>query len=208
MAITQNQITALLLAGGKGSRMKFADKPLIKLGNKTIIEWIFSEAENHIKRFVINVNQNLELYDCFGFPVIPDQPSEHAGPLIGIHSGMEFIATEKELQLPHFLMCLPGDVPFFPKQLIPNLLEEMTNKPCDVVLTQCGEQIQPLFSLWSYSARQIIKDAIKDGLYGPRQIIPLLNSRTVSIDNMSNLEFLNINNKRDLVFAKKLLNHH
>jgi len=205
MAIKRNQVTGLLIAGGKGSRMNFADKPLIKLGNKPLIQWVLLEARQHTRKFFINVNRNFEKYRRFGLPLLPDLPNAPSGPLAGIHSGMEFIATEKDLYSPHFLLCLPGDVPFFPKDLIPNLLVEMENKPCDVIFTRVCDQIEPLFSLWSYSARTRISNAIEEGLHGPRQIFPLLNTRELPINNSSHLDFLNINTVKDLTLAKKLL---
>ena len=205
MAIKRNQVTGLLIAGGKGSRMNFADKPLIKLGNKPLIQWVLLEARQHTRKFFINVNRNFEKYRRFGLPLLPDLPNAPSGPLAGIHSGMEFIATEKDLYLPHFLLCLPGDVPFFPKELIPNLLVEMDKEPCDAVFTRAGDQIEPLFSLWSYSARTKICNAVEEGLNGPRQIFPLLHTRELSIDNSSHLDFLNINTVKDLTLAKKLL---
>ncbi len=208
MAIDQNQITGLLLAGGKGSRMSFADKPLFKLGNKTIIQWVLSEAKQHARKFFINVNRNSEKYEHLGLPLLPDLPMAQAGPLVGIHSGMEFISKDQNLYLPHFLLCLPGDVPFFPKDLIPNLLIEMNNNPCDVVFTKVEGQIEPLFSLWSYSARTRICDAVENGLYGPRQIFPLLNTKTLLMRTNSQLDFLNINTKEDLALARKLMKTH
>ena len=51
MTISNEQLTGLILAGGMGSRMGYAEKPLQKLGNKTILQWIFSKSEIKLVNF-------------------------------------------------------------------------------------------------------------------------------------------------------------
>ena len=38
----------LILAGGQGSRMSFKDKPFLRIGGKSIAQWILSQSEKHI----------------------------------------------------------------------------------------------------------------------------------------------------------------
>jgi len=205
MLIQPNQITGFILAGGKASRMRFIEKPLAKLGGKPIIQWILSETFQHVSQIVINVNKNQNKYKKFGCTIIPDETHSHSGPLIGILSGLNFIIKGKSHQTPHYLLCLPGDVPFFPKQLISRLITEMASDPCDVVLATSNGQIQPLFSLWSVTAQEKIYDGVKRGFRGPLQVMNHLNNKVISIDSESQLEFLNINKETDLIFAKELL---
>ena len=204
MIIQPSQITGFILAGGNASRMRFVEKPLAKLGGKPLIQWVLSETFQHVSQIVINVNKNQSKYRKFGCTVIPDETHSHSGPLIGILSGLNFITKDKSHKTPHYLLCLPGDVPFFPKQLISRLVSEMANDPCDVVLTKSNDQIQPLFSLWSVTAKKEIYDGVKRGLRGPLQVMSHLNNKVISIDSESQLEFLNINKETDLIFAKKL----
>ena len=204
MIIQPDQITGFILAGGNASRMRFVEKPLAKLGGKPLIQWVLSETFQHVSQIVINVNKNQSKYRKFGCTVIPDETHSHSGPLIGILSGLNFITKDKSRKTPHYLLCLPGDVPFFPKQLISRLVSEMASDPCDVVLTKSNGQIQPLFSLWSVTAKKEIYDGVKRGLRGPLQVMSHLNNKVISIDSESQLEFLNINKETDLIFAKKL----
>ena len=205
MIIHANQITGFILAGGKASRMQFVDKPLLELGGKPIIQWALSETSPHVRQIIINSNKNKRRYKRFGCAIIPDEAHSHAGPLIGILSGLNFINKDKSHQSPPYLLCLPGDVPFFPKQLISRLITEMSNKPCDVVFAKSNNQIQPLFSLWSLASQKKVNEGVERGLRGPIQVMSYLNYKVISVDSESPLEFLNINEEADLMFAKKLL---
>ncbi|MDG2141596.1 MAG: molybdenum cofactor guanylyltransferase [Gammaproteobacteria bacterium] len=206
MIIQPDQITGFILAGGKASRMKFVEKPLLELGGKPIIQRVLSETFPHVRQIIINSNKNKRKYKKFGCAIIPDEAHSHAGPLIGILSGLNFISKDKSHQSPPYLLCLPGDVPFFPKQLISRLIVEMSKKPCDVVLAKSNNQLQPLFSLWSLASQKKVNEGVVErGLRGPRQVMSYLNYKVISIDSESPLEFLNINEESDLMFAKKLL---
>ena len=82
----------------------------------------------------------------------------------------------------------------------------MSKKPCDVVLAKSNNQLQPLFSLWSLASQKKVNEGVVErGLRGPRQVMSYLNYKVISIDSESPLEFLNINEESDLMFAKKLL---
>ena len=206
MTISSDQLTGLILAGGKGSRMGYAEKPLLKLGNKTILQWIFSRSENQIDQFLISLNSNQEKYKSIGYPLITDIHGYKSGPLIGIYSAMEFLSQSTELKVPHYLLCLPGDVPFFPIDLIPQLSSKMASSPCDVVITKCDSQLQPLFSLWALSSKQKIKQALENGYYGPKQILPKLDYKLLCLEAQSALQFFNINTVKDMEIAQKLIN--
>jgi len=186
--------------------MGFTCKPLIELGNKTLIEWIFSHSEGHIDHFLISLNRNHDKYETFGYPIVYDISHHVKGPLIGIYSAMEFISKGRTDNKPRYLITFPGDVPFFPKKLIPNLMVEMEKHPRDVVMARSEERLQPLFAVWALSAEHKIKQNIENGFFGPRQILSNLDHQIVSFETQSSLEFLNINTQKDLKIAQNLFN--
>lgn len=204
---SQNQFAGLILAGGQGSRMGFVDKPLLELGGKTIIQWIFAVSEKHLDSFLISLNHNHSKYHVFGCPIIEDVHGFDKGPLIGIYSAMDFLSKKETRNKPIYLITLPGDVPFFPEKLLPNLMSEMLQKPRDVVMAKCEERLQPLFAVWALSAKDKIKKNIQDGFFGPRQILSKLDHKIMPFETQSVLEFLNINTKHDFKIAQKLLNN-
>ena len=53
----EDKIFAVILTGGKSSRMGGGIKSLNKFNNKTIFERVFNNIENQVKTIVINSNQ-------------------------------------------------------------------------------------------------------------------------------------------------------
>ena len=56
--IDKNQLTALILAGGKSSRMKGIDNGLMQINNKYVIQHLYSLAQNFCAHVLINANKN------------------------------------------------------------------------------------------------------------------------------------------------------
>jgi molybdenum cofactor guanylyltransferase len=89
----RHAITALILAGGRGSRMGGVDKGLqnfngLPLALHTLLRLQQQEA-GLIGDILINANRNLGAYEAFGVPVWPDTLPDYAGPLAGFLTGLE-----------------------------------------------------------------------------------------------------------------------
>ena len=61
--IDKKQLTALILAGGKSSRMEGNDKGLLQINNKYIIQYLHSLAEKFCTDVLVNVNKNVDQYN-------------------------------------------------------------------------------------------------------------------------------------------------
>ncbi|MCH1640833.1 molybdenum cofactor guanylyltransferase [Paenibacillus timonensis] len=82
--------TAIILAGGRSSRMG-TDKALLELGGCTVLERLIRELEPVASRIVIAAGDKA-VYDRFGKEVVTDL-FPGAGPLAGLHAGLESSAT-------------------------------------------------------------------------------------------------------------------
>jgi molybdopterin-guanine dinucleotide biosynthesis protein A len=60
--IDKSKILGVILAGGKGTRMGGEEKGLIKLNNKSLIEYSIERLKPQVNRLVINYNNNLSKY--------------------------------------------------------------------------------------------------------------------------------------------------
>ena len=78
------QITGLILAGGRGSRMGSIDKGLAQFGKQPMVQHVIARLQPQVQRLLINANQNLDTYAAFGAPVWPDAMPDFAGPLAGL----------------------------------------------------------------------------------------------------------------------------
>lgn len=199
------EIGAVILAGGKASRMGYQDKALLTLHKKPLIEYVIAKACDQVGSMVISVNHNLHLYNYLQLPLIPDYSNQYAGPLVGIYSAMRHFNETRQQPDIKYLACLAADVPHFPSEVISALYEELTNTQSQVACCVCDGQIQPLFSLWSLETIDSIALAINRGIFGPKLLFPELRSVTVEIPFTDPGYFLNINSEESLNRAKVLI---
>ena len=70
--IDESKILGVILAGGKGTRMGGEEKGLIRLNNKSLIEYSIERLKPQVNNLVINANNNLKKYSRFNIPIVPD----------------------------------------------------------------------------------------------------------------------------------------
>ena len=149
--INQNDITGLILAGGRGSRMGGVDKGLqtfngMPLALHTLTRLQMGGGVGHI---MINANRNLAAYESFGASVWPDGLADYAGPLAGFLTGLERCETP-------FLVTVPCDTPLLPFDLVPRLAQALESQDADIAMVGAPEldragqmqiRAQPVFCL-------------------------------------------------------------
>lgn len=147
--IDKQSITALVLAGGRGSRMGHVDKGLQKFRGSTMAAHVIGRLAPQAGAIAINANQNLEAYAVFGAPVWPDDLTGFEGPLAGLETGLRRCATE-------YLVTAPCDSPFVPHDLVARLAQALDAEGADLALAETEEagadgtirvQPQPVFAL-------------------------------------------------------------
>ena len=93
-------ITAVILAGGKARRMGGEDKGLIELRGRPLIDYIISGLQPQAGQLLVNANRNLERYRAFGYPVVEDIMGDYFGPLVGMATGMQACNTPYIMTVP------------------------------------------------------------------------------------------------------------
>ena len=104
--IDRSQITGLILAGGRGSRMGGVDKGLQPYHGVPLALHALMRLAPQVGELMINANRNLAAYESFGAAVWPDATDEFAGPLAGFLAGLERCETP-------LLATVPCDTPAF-----------------------------------------------------------------------------------------------
>jgi molybdopterin-guanine dinucleotide biosynthesis protein A len=132
------QITGLILAGGRGSRMGSIDKGLVMLGSQPMVQHVITRLQPQVQHLLINANQNLDTYAAFGASVWPDAMPDFAGPLAGLQTGLMHCETP-------YLVTAPCDSPFLPADLVQRLASALQRQDADlaVAVTGDGESRQP-----------------------------------------------------------------
>jgi len=194
--MTKMDITAVILAGGKASRMEGLDKGLVKLANKALIEYVINTIQQHVDQILISANRNIDQYQQFGFPVISDDKNEYNGPLSGICEALKRCNSK-------YLLVLPCDCPFIEVDIIEKLYKSAEKNNSDVVLIHDGQFLQPLFSLISKNALPSLEECIAAKNFKVKQWMTE-QKHSIIKDNRT-MMFFNINNKNDLESAEKLI---
>ncbi len=132
------KITGIVLAGGQGRRMGGVDKGLQLLNGRPMIAHVIERLAPQVEDIVINANQNREAYAAFGHPVVPDAIEGYAGPLAGLHAGLQ-AATQP------LVVTVPCDSPFLPADLVARLASALGDN--DLAVAKTGAQAHPVFAL-------------------------------------------------------------
>lgn len=135
-----NDITGVILAGGRARRMGGMDKGLIKLAGKPLVEHVIAVLEPQVGGIVISANRNRDAYAAYGYPVIADTIGNHYGPLAGMLSAMRAVDTP-------FIVCVPCDAPAVPTDLVRRLYATLNIEDADVCVAHDGTRVQPVFVL-------------------------------------------------------------
>ncbi|SOZ13590.1 molybdopterin-guanine dinucleotide biosynthesis protein A [Cupriavidus taiwanensis] len=148
--IARDDITGLILAGGRGSRMGGTDKGLQPLHGTPMAMHTMMRLTPQVGGLMINANRNLAAYESFGVPVYTDSVPDFAGPLAGMLAGLEQCATP-------WMVTAPCDSPFLPTDLVARLAQAIEAEGAElaipVTLDQDGRrQTQPVFCLMPVSA--------------------------------------------------------
>ena len=133
-------ITGIILAGGQGRRMGGVDKGLQRLRGKPMVQWVIERFAPQVDDLMINANQNLDQYQSFGYPVIPDDIGGYAGPLAGLHRGLSMATHD-------LIATVPCDSPFLPPDLIARLHTALHTQQAELAVARTGNQPHPVFCL-------------------------------------------------------------
>jgi len=144
LPIEPKDITGLVLAGGRGSRMGGVDKGLQNHQGVALALHTLLRLGSQVGHVMINANRNLGAYESFGVPVWPDPVGDFAGPLAGFAAGLERCETA-------LLLSVPCDTPNFPDDLATRLAAALDAEQADlayaVTFEDGREQRQPVFCL-------------------------------------------------------------
>jgi molybdenum cofactor guanylyltransferase len=187
-------VCALILAGGAARRMGGTDKPLLRLGGKTLLARILAALRPGLPDIALSANGDPARFAAFGLPVLPD-PIPGQGPLGGLLAGLDWAATRGA----GALLSVPGDTPFIPIDLAARLA------PAPAWAMTHG-QVHPLVALWPVSARESLRRLLSGP--GPRAARPFgerLGMRAVALPEGPPDSCLNINTPDELRAAEALL---
>jgi molybdopterin-guanine dinucleotide biosynthesis protein A len=155
MNINSNEISCIVLAGGKGKRFNNQDKGLVELNNKPLIEHVLNAVQSQVDDIVISANRNIDTYKKYSPSVISDIDKNFCGPLSGISSAMPLCKHE-------WVLIVPCDMPLLPENLVEQMQRTIDNQPLCIV--ESNGQLQ-LVLLLHTSLLQNIKQSLTQKHY-------------------------------------------
>lgn len=145
----KSQITGVLLAGGRGSRMGGVDKGLQLYNGTALAKHAIEQLQPQVGHLLINANRHLDVYSAWGAQVsadvLTDGLADFAGPLAGFLVGLQHCTTP-------YLITVPCDTPRFPADLVSRLAEALSQNDAEIAMVSSPDEQgvlrhQPVFCL-------------------------------------------------------------
>ena len=196
------EICAVIMIGGKSSRMGGGIKSFKKFNNKMIFDRIYNILNNQIKNIIINTNSEEKYFKKYNKIIIKDKIKGYLGPLAGIHASLNWI--NKNMPQVNWLISVPSDTPFIPNDLINRLYLKAKENNKQIVLAKSNSIIHPVIGIWN---KNLFENLEYNLLNGERKIIVWAKNHELDFEEFfeKNYDpFFNINYKEDLNKAKEI----
>ncbi len=197
MVESETSVTALILAGGRATRMGGTDKGLVPLAGKSMIEHVLDRISPQVDSLLINANRNIASYSALGPEVVQDTLEGFQGPLAGMLAGLD--ACNGPL-----LITAPCDSPTPPADYVTRMLQALDDSGASIAVAHDGKRLQPVFCL----LKKELASSMRDFLLGGDRKIDLWFSQhpMVEVSFADQAEaFANVNNPDELVLQESLL---
>ena len=192
-------ISAIILAGGRATRMNGVDKGLILLQNKPLVTHVIERLKPQVDEILINANREIVAYESFGLPVLKDETDEFIGPLAGFLLGLTHAKHE-------YVLTVPCDSPLLPLDLVARLLNGLQMAKSDIAVSSSDENTHPVFCLMKKSVLPSLQAYIESGERRVSAWQKSLNYVEVDFSDCSEA-FTNLNTFEDLAALEQKLNN-
>ncbi len=192
---SKKNITGVILAGGKSSRMG-TDKGVLELNGKKIIEHIIFSIQPIVDEIIIISNTNN--YDYLGLKVYNDIIKDR-GPLAGIHTALTYTSTEKNL----IVSC---DTPFINSELLSYLVDNAGR--CEVAIPIHKGNTEPLCAIYSKKCVDRFEELISKNVLKMHNVFHHFITKEIFISEKQSFYdpklFVNINTPEELDKQKEV----
>ena len=208
--VSTARVVGVILAGGKSSRMGGGDKCLLPLGGRPVLASVLAGLKPQVFDIVINANGEPKRFAHFGLPVLADSMAGFAGPLAGIHAGLEWVKANRPGI--RYVVTVPSDTPFFPGDLVQRFLSELEHHP-SLLVAASAEGVHPVVGLWPVGLARDLQEYLQQGMhkvgaFTKQHGVVEVFFPPVEVGGRLVDPFFNINRPEELEQAGALLGHH
>ncbi|MDY0748203.1 molybdenum cofactor guanylyltransferase MobA [Paucibacter sp. R3-3] len=154
--VERQDITGLILAGGRGSRMGGVDKGLQLLDGRPLAGHVLARLRPQVDVVMVSANRNAEAYAALGCQVVADADNSFSGPLSGLLAGLRACSSD-------WLLSAPCDAPLLPADLAAWLAATIDDSTDIAVPLTADGRLQPVFCLLRRSLSAELERYLNDG---------------------------------------------
>lgn len=185
--------TAIILAGGKSSRMGF-DKQFLKIDERRLMDRIIHKLEQEFDEIIIVTNKP-QHYIGLSHKITGDI-IENKGPLAGIHAGLKESSSQ-------YVFVLACDMPNINMDYVRFMKQTIEDKDVDGCVTNFQDWIEPFSSFYSRDIVDDIERHLRSNKRSINSLLPSLNIHYIEEDKARDFSpnwdmFLNLNTREDL----------
>ncbi|MDQ0148576.1 molybdenum cofactor guanylyltransferase [Eubacterium multiforme] len=177
--------TAIILSGGKNSRMNYKTKAFLKFNGDTFINRTLLAVADYEEK-IISCNDFKTYKDFKNEALLVSDSFKEIGPIGGIYSALKKSSFS-------YALIVACDMPFLNKDIL-NYLGNYDFKE-DALIPIVNGKIEPLCGIYKKSSVKLIENMIKDKDYKLMNLLKNLNTKYLDIKDNNN--FLNINNPEE-----------
>ncbi|MDO9206424.1 MAG: molybdenum cofactor guanylyltransferase MobA [Methylotenera sp.] len=183
-------ISAIILSGGRATRMNGVDKGLVLLKQKPLIQHVIERLAAQVDEILINANREITHYQTFGYTVLKDEVEDFLGPLAGFSLGLQHAEHD-------YLLTVPCDSPLLPLDLAHRLMLALLEHKADIAVASSDGNVHPVFCLCKKSVLPSLTAYLQQGERRVSTWQKSLNYIEVDFSDCSDA-FVNLNTFEDL----------
>ncbi|KTA86133.1 molybdenum cofactor guanylyltransferase MobA [Aeromonas salmonicida] len=147
-------VSAVILAGGRATRMGGEDKGWVKLAGRPLIDHVLARLRPQVDEVLINANRSQTRYQALA-PVISDDNNDYLGPLAGMQAGLAAAHHD-------WVLFVPCDGPALPHDLMSRFRAALI-PDTELVVAHDGDWLQPVVALLHKSLLPSLTHALAEG---------------------------------------------
>lgn len=192
--LREDRLSALVLAGGKNTRMGGLDKGRIEFQGVPLAVRAVRLLAGLFREVILVTNQTEAYAELSDSALLAADLYQGCGPLGGLHAGL--LASGRPAAL-----CLACDLPNLSAKFIRRQADLFLELDCDVLLPRVRGEIEPLHAIYRKSLLGHIERILNDGQgYSIRRLFPLVRTEYLDLEDKPEVlrMFTNINLPEDL----------
>ena len=185
--------TAVILAGGRSSRMG-EDKALLPFGGeKTLALFQYKRLSEYFDK--IYISSKNDKFDA-DMNIIEDSISYISSPMVALQSILSYIDEEA-------VFVLGVDMPFVSKDIIQRLIERYEDNQNKIIVAQSSKGLEPLCAIYPVSILPVVKNLLDKKEHRLHTILSLTDIESVRFEDRNS--FFNLNRFSDYEKARMMI---